>query len=176
MYALTPRFTPSAAGTYHWIASYTGVSNNSTFPTACGAGGETLTVSAASPTMTTSASPPTVSLPSPPPVFDDATLSGATSSAGGSITFTLYSGACPGSLVFTSSQVSVSGNGMYASTPGFTPSAAGTYHWIASYTGDSNNSPFTTACGADGETLTVNAASPTMTTSASPPTVSLPSP
>src|SRR2546426_1094470 len=147
MYSSTSGVTPSAAGPYHWIASYTGDSNNSPFTTACGADGETLSVNGAGPTMTHSASPPTVSLPSPPPVFDDATLSGATSSAGGSITFTLYSGACPGSLVFTSSQVSVSGNGMYASTPGFTPSAAGTYHWIASYTGDSNNSPFTTACG-----------------------------
>jgi hypothetical protein len=34
---------------------------------------------------------------------------------------------------------------------GFTPSAAGTYHWIAAYSGDSNNGSVATACLAAGQ-------------------------
>jgi acetaldehyde dehydrogenase (acetylating) len=36
------------------------------------------------------------------------------------------------------------------------PSQAGTYDWVASYDGDSNNNGFTTSCGATNEEVTVN--------------------
>src|SRR3989442_6332829 len=45
---------------------------------------------------------------------------------------------------------------------------AGTYRWIASYTGDANNNSFTTACNAANEASEVIKASPTVTTSATP--------
>src|SRR5207237_3011504 len=43
---------------------------------------------------------------------------------------------------------------------------AGAYRWTAAYSGDANNNPVSTACNDTGETSTVGAASPTMTTSA----------
>jgi hypothetical protein len=88
------------------------------------------------PTITTNASPDT-SLGSS--ISDTATLTGAASNAAGSITFEAFGpddANCSGAVAFTSTKT-VSGNGSYTSDP-FTPTAAGTYRWIASYSGDAN--------------------------------------
>src|SRR2546425_933103 len=45
---------------------------------------------------------------------------------------------------------------------------AGTYRWIASYTGDGNNNGFTTACNAPNEASESNKATPTLQTRATP--------
>jgi hypothetical protein len=60
--------------------------------------------------------------------------------AGGSITFQLYgpSDSGCGPLVFTSSTFAVSGDNTYGPAS-FTPTAIGTYHWVASYTGNPPN-------------------------------------
>ena len=60
--------------------------------------------------------------------------------AGGTITFKLYgpSDSGCGALVFTSSPVTVSGNGTYGPVS-FTPTAAGNYHWVAVYSGNLPN-------------------------------------
>src|SRR5205814_974557 len=85
-----------------------------------------------------------------------ATLSGGHSPTG-TITFDLYgpsaSPDCSGAAVFTST-VPVSGNGDYNSGP-FTPTTAGSYYWVASYSGDVNNQPSTGTCGDQGETSTL---------------------
>jgi hypothetical protein len=39
----------------------------------------------------------------------------------------------------------------------FTPAAAGTYRWIASYSGDANNAPTTAPCNAPTENVVVSA-------------------
>ena len=90
---------------------------------------------------------------------DTATLSGA-SSPTGSIVFNLYGPndpTCTKAPRFTSSPVTVSGNGSYNS-PLFTPTSSdvGTYSWVAEYSGDTNNAPLTTACGDPNETVTIN--------------------
>src|SRR2546425_10026397 len=61
----------------------------------------------------------------------------------------------------------VSGDGTYPSSA-VPVVLAGTYRWIASYTGDGNNNGFTTACNAPNEASEVSKASPTVTTSATP--------
>jgi predicted outer membrane repeat protein len=90
-------------------------------------------------------------------VSDSATLSGG-SNPTGSITFKLYgpsaTPACT-DLVFTSSPVTVSGNGTYGPVS-FSPTAVGTYYWVASYSGDGNNNPVSGTCGDAGETSTVS--------------------
>src|SRR3989441_12403791 len=55
----------------------------------------------------------------------------------------------------------VSGDGTYPSSA-VPVVLAGTYRWIASYSGDVNNNGFTTACNDAGETSTVTKASPTV--------------
>ena len=56
---------------------------------------------------------------------------------GGSITFTLYGPDNCSTVAFTSNPVPVSGDGTYGPVS-FTPTATDTYHWAASYTGDSS--------------------------------------
>ena len=61
----------------------------------------------------------------------------------------------------------VSGDGTYNPSSGFTPSDAGDYWWYASYNGDSDNTPAASTCGASmAETLVAPSPIPT------PPTVS----
>jgi hypothetical protein len=169
-------WTPGAAGTYHWIASYAGDANNTGFTTTCGASNEQIVVGKAAPTITTQASPTTgtagVAIA---PVKDTATFAGTTSVAPtGSVSFTLYSNS-----TCTTAVAGVSGTGAISTTTGvstasfsvnWTPASAGTYHWIASYAGDANNTGFTTTCGASNEQVVVGKAAPTITTQASPTT------
>jgi PKD repeat protein len=168
-------FTATAAGTYQWIAAYSGDSSNNPFTPACVTTGETLTVALASPTATTLASPANLVLgTSPGTATDTATLSGGFNPTG-TISFRLYvndSTCAPANLVFTSSAITVSGNAAYTSNA-FTPSDIGTYYWVTSYSGDTNNNPFTGACAASGETLSVTKGGPGLTTLVSPTPVTL---
>src|SRR5438876_825977 len=99
-------------------------------------------------------------------IQDTATLSNGTSPTG-TISFSIYGpndATCTGTATSAGS-ATVSGNGSYSSSA-VTENVAGTYRWIASYSGDANNNGFTTQCNEAGETRTVNKASPSMTTSA----------
>ena len=105
---------------------------------------------------------PTLSRPVPlpdvtlgAPISDTKTLSGGTNPTG-TITFNLYGpddATCTGAVIFTST-VAVSGNGNYVSGS-FTPTAAGTYRWIATYSGDTFNAPSATACNDPNESVVV---------------------
>lgn len=87
---------------------------------------------------------------------DDLTLSGATATAGGTVTFNLYSpsdATCAGTPALTQT-VSVSGSGTYSTTnTTFVASAAGTWRWASSYTGDANNNGATSSCGTEQFTI-----------------------
>ena len=88
---------------------------------------------------------------------DQATLSGGVNPTG-SITFRLYGPndtSCTGAPVFTSNAIAVNGNGTYASAPGYTSTAVGTYRWIASYSGDANNVAIPGACNGANESVTI---------------------
>jgi hypothetical protein len=100
-------------------------------------------------------------------ISDTATLSGATNTAGGTITFKLYgpsaTPSCTGDPAFTST-VNVRGNGKYTSKS-FTPDATGNFYWVAAYSGDTHNVAASGACGATGETSKLKPApSPTSAT------------
>ena len=111
--------------------------------------------------LTTSA---TASVTIGSPISDTATLSGASSNAGGTITFHLWSDATCTTEVSTGlSPVTVNGNGSYNSG-NFTPTAVGTYYWTAVYSGDSNNSGSSTSCGDAGESSVVNKAPSSIST------------
>ncbi|HET7471878.1 MAG TPA: hypothetical protein VFJ71_02025 [Candidatus Limnocylindrales bacterium] len=102
-------------------------------------------------------------------ISDSATLAGATSDAGGHITFRAYGPAdtdCTGTPAFTSASFPVSGNGTYGPAS-FTPATAGVYRWIASYSGDAKNEPSIGQCNDAGENDTVNKVTPSIATDAS---------
>jgi hypothetical protein len=87
------------------------------------------------------------------PLTDSATLAGGFNPTG-TIAFTLVG---PGGGVVETEVVTVSGNGTYSTPHGFVPTAAagaGTYHWVAAYSGDANNNPVTSPLGSEPETVT----------------------
>jgi hypothetical protein len=157
---------PASAGTYRWVATYSGDEHNDgAGPTACGEGSETVSVTKAQPAIDTQASR---SVAIGGEVNDTAHLSGG-SSPRGAIIFRLYGpgdDTCSRSPAFSARQLIV-GNGAHPS-PTFTPDTAGTYRWTASYSGDRNNRSAATKCGDAGETVIVGRAAPALSTSASP--------
>jgi uncharacterized repeat protein (TIGR01451 family) len=166
-------YTPTSAGTYRWVASYSGDDKNKSVSGACNDANESSVVLKTSPTITTDADDE-AKLPKDNTIDDKATLTGVTSNAGGTITFKLFgpdtgTPTCTdgpgGNLVFTSSAVTVNGPGTYGPVS-TTVDKAGTYYWIAYYSGDANNSPVAGECGDPDETSEVDKASPTIVTSA----------
>src|SRR5262249_19343717 len=111
----------------------------------------------ASPKVTTTASGPvTVGAT----IHDTAHLSGGVNPTG-TISFQVFA---PGDANCTTPiavppDATVNGNGDYTSGD-FTTTATGTYRWIASYSGDANNNPFSTKCNDAGESSTVTPAGP----------------
>ncbi|MCA1683892.1 MAG: hypothetical protein LC708_02005, partial [Actinobacteria bacterium] len=176
----SPPVTIDTPGTYYWIASYGGNANNLPAATDCAEVGEISIVEQARPEIVTVATGP-VTLTRP--ISDTATISGLVNpvlppAAGvGTITFTLFgpgNPTCTGPPIFTSTVPATTGNGSYTSGS-FTPTASGTYEWIASYSGDVNNEAVATACGDPNEQSVVTVLPTIMVEkSAAPP--SLPEP
>ena len=127
----------------------------------------TTTVVAAAPSLTTAASAAIVFGGT---ISDTATLSGGFS-ATGTITFYAFGPDdtnCMAPAAFVSG-TSVSGDNQYGSGP-FQPLAAGTYRFVASYSGDDNNKAVATACSDPNESVVVSKANTgtTVTSSANP--------
>jgi hypothetical protein len=137
--------TFNTAGDYYWQAVYSGDANNNGATSLCTS--EHLVVAKQNTAMTTAQN----LIPN-----DDANLSGATSTAGGTITFELFSPAdaiCSGTPAYTQT-VNVSGPGTYSTTnTTFIASTEGTWRWKVSYSGDANNEGSTSACGVEQFTI-----------------------
>ena len=92
-------------------------------------------------------------------IHDTATLSGGVAPTG-TITFQLFGpndATCTAAPAFTTT-LTVAGNGNYVSAD-FAPTSAGTYRWIATYSGDAANAASATACNDANESVTVSAGS-----------------
>jgi uncharacterized repeat protein (TIGR01451 family) len=148
--ATSAGYSPQAPGTYEWVATYNGDGANNTASSNCG--DEAVTVGKASVSLSTSASSGgTLGVQ----VSDTATIAGGYQ-PGGSLTFALFGPSdmsCTSTPVF-SSTVTVGGDGSYPSGS-FQPAATGTYHWVASYSGDANNSGAAGTCGTSSENVTI---------------------
>ena len=168
-------FTPTAAGTYRWIASYTGdLPNTLAVAGACNAANEASLINPRQPAIVTDATG-AAGVPLGTAISDSATLSNTApkpdgSPAGGTITFRVYGpndATCTGTPAFTSAAVPVSGNGTYSSGT-FTPTAAGTYRWIASYSGDLPNTlAVAGSCNDANEASVIISLNPTIATAQS---------
>jgi hypothetical protein len=98
----------------------------------------------------------------------NATLTGGASPTG-TVTFNLYGPGDPSCLAtplatFVEAVSIVNGNG-FAGSGSFQPATAGTYSWVAAYSGDSGNAAVTSVCGAPGSTNVVTGP-PAVTTGA----------
>jgi len=154
-------FTPATAGTYHWIASYSGDAKNRAVAGSCGDSGENDVVSKVDPSISTNASGDVTIGAS---ISDTATVSGGLNPSG-NVTFKLYgpNDATCATVIFTSANRPLSGGSATSWT--FAPAAVGTYRWIATYNGDANNNSVSGTCTDANESVVVNKIQPAITTS-----------
>jgi uncharacterized repeat protein (TIGR01451 family) len=156
---ISPSITVTAAGTYHWVASFSSddPEKNADTTTDCGAPNENPVVNARETSLTTDAGGPFVLGANGTVALNDtATLSGGTSGAGGTITFMLFSDAACANQVGSDVTVGVDGaDGQNYPSPSITVNAPGTYYWVAIYGGDTNNAASSTVCGDENETPVV---------------------
>src|SRR5947209_2400647 len=143
-YTTPAGFAIQNAGTYYWVASFSGDANNKSFTSACN--DEPVVVAKNQPSISTTQQPASGAIGDT--YKDKATLSGGINYAGtGAINFKLYSAAdCGGSVLDNENVNSISANGDYTTPNGFAIQNAGTYYWVASFNGDANNKSFTSGC------------------------------
>jgi len=177
---VSPTAYVTSAGRYCWRAVYDdGNANNGIGGSTDSSTGECFTVNPVTPTLSTTAGAGgnlggTVS--------DSATLGGtatqpadpvinltgtAGAAAGGTITFKLYGPNNCTTLAYTSPTVAVTGNNTYGTpAPQFQPTLAGTYHWVAEYSGNLPNTNARThnsGCTETSEDVTMTSVPSTLT-------------
>ncbi|MGO9900600.1 MAG: hypothetical protein ACLP0J_13100 [Solirubrobacteraceae bacterium] len=159
--------TFSTPGTYYWQASYSGDSANQKFVSICGSEAETVTAVAPSPKSThirTRLSGSgifpggnrwwlgdVITVFAGASVTDSATLHGANvANAGGTVTYTVYSGSEPAKahVVASGGTVTVAHGVVPKSNP-VKLTNPGIYFWQASYFGDPSNNPSTSRYGSE---------------------------
>ncbi len=157
--------TGTVTGTYQWDASYSGGSNNNA-ASDNNAEDEQIVVSPASPSVTTTPSATSVTLGTSSVTLNDmADLTGGYYPTG-TITFTLYLG----STLVNTETATVNGDGSYTTPTGYTlpttGTVTGTYQWDATFTSGNGNNLTARDINDSKEEVTVNPASPTITTTA----------
>lgn len=166
-------------GKYCWRAEYTpdAASSGVYLPTKhTNATTECFTVAHGSPTLTTQIavtgdSPPALGLTT---LGDTATLHDFVGTPDGAVTFNLYgpfadgvTPTCGGTPVFSTTGA-VNGSGVATTSSTYTPTAAGTYVWRASWPGNALNDAATDACNEASEKTTVIGATIDVSKSAVP--------
>jgi hypothetical protein len=135
-------FPTAAVGTYRWVALYNGDSNNNAISSGCA--DEPVDIVKATPRVDTAHS---AGGRVGRAIFDRATVSGGFRPTG-TVTFELFGPrdpTCTGAAVF-SSRHTLPAHGRVVESTTFTPARAGTYHWVAAYSGDASNHSARSAC------------------------------
>jgi uncharacterized repeat protein (TIGR01451 family) len=161
-------FSTASTGSFEWQVVYSGDDKNEGVTTACGS--ESFTIDKQQPTATTTmrngaddsvlADGGTIAIGDS--VYDTATLANATSDAGGTVTYSLYSGMDCTNPIATFGPYEVIDGEAPAASPPYVFTQPGTYNWQVSYSGDDRNEAVTSTCGT--ETMNVAKNSPEITT------------
>ena len=164
--------TFNSVGTFYWQAVYSGDANNNGASSPCTAtNNEQLTVTKASPTISTTLSAATITVGGT--AHDTSNLTGDVADTGaGTVAYSYYTNntCTTGQVAVNTVTVPTSGNVPNSNTVTF--NSAGTFYWQAVYSGDTNNNGASSPCTAtNNEQLTVNKASPTITTALSSGTI-----
>jgi hypothetical protein len=135
-------FNNVGTGSVSFTAVYSGDRNNKAATSGCEG---PVTISQATPSLITSLS--TFSTTAGGSVTDTATLLGATSTASGTVTYSLFHGSAGTACLTTAfqTQTVIVTSGAVPSVS-FTLSTAGSYSIQASYSGDANNASATSSC------------------------------
>ena len=157
--ATSADFTPTAPGTYRWIAAYSGDANYPAVTSACNDANETSVVNQGVATVVTQATP-NVTIGSP--ISDVATVTGGPAPAPrppARSTSPSSAPTTPPAPAPPSSPAPTAAAGRRPAADGhlgpFTPTAPGTYRWIAAYSGDANYPAVTSVCNDANETSVV---------------------
>src|SRR5205807_992919 len=139
-YATPHGASPTQAGTYYWVATYSGEANNKEADHACA--DEPANIGAASPSIETEQDPASGTVGST--FKDTAKLSGLFGAhAGGTVSFYLFNNkpcdATEGCLITSGGPGSVHFTYTTPIPSGASPTQAGTYYWVATYSGEANN-------------------------------------
>ena len=160
-YPTSHGFVANTAGTWQWWAEYSGDSNNNAKHTQVGAEPVAIASEPVTPTIRTTQVPATAVVGD---VLKDTATLGGTVDATGHITFELFD---PNGHSAYHVTVDVTKYHTEYTTPdGFIAYGPGTWYWVASYSGDENNNGVTS--GTHEEPVTVEKATPTITTSQDP--------
>jgi Bacterial Ig-like domain (group 3) len=151
-YTPSAGYTPTSTGTYWWYSSYAGDTNNAASNSGCGSSMQSTVVTLPQTTLALTAPGSAMVNATIAASSVDATLSGATSTAGGTVTITVFGPQATAPTTCTSggtvvSTSTVSGNGAYNPASGETVPAVGDYWLYASYSGDANNGASNSGCG-----------------------------
>ena len=162
--ATSSGYATTAIGTFYWVATYNGDTNNSTAssPTA----DEPVTVTKATVSISTTQQPASSAVGSS--IADKATVSGGYQPTG-TVTFKLHDNANgTGAALFTDTESLSNGS---ATSAGYPTSATGTYYWVATYNGNADNSA--ASSGTADEPVTVATAKPSISTTQQPATAAV---
>ena len=138
----------SSPGSYYWQVVYSGDVNNSPATSTCGS--EIVTVGQFAPILTTRLSVESTSTSTP--VHDTAKLSGVSSDASGTVTYSVFTNSSCTSGMMSAGVKNVV-NGVVPNSDALTFATPGTYYWQAVYSGDTKNAAATSRCTS--EVLTV---------------------
>jgi hypothetical protein len=150
-------FTPTTAGNYSFQAVYSGDANNNGNTSVCST--EQLLVKT-NPSITTTLSSSSVDVGST--VHDSSALSGTTSDATGTVTYTVYTNNTCSANPRDAGTKALNADGSVPDSNGLAFNTTGTFYWQAVYSGDTKNNGATSACTS--ETLIVNPKQPTAST------------
>jgi uncharacterized repeat protein (TIGR01451 family) len=128
----------NSAGTFYWKAFFTGTGLNNDSHSGC----EVLQIPN-SPTIATTLSDTEIRVGGT--VHDSSSLSGATSGAGGTVTYTVYTDSQCTQGARDAGTVTVT-NGNVPDSNGLQFNSGGTFYWQAVYSGDNNNKGASSAC------------------------------
>jgi hypothetical protein len=133
--------TFNTVGTFYWQAVYSGDVNNAPSTSVCTS--EVLVVNKANPSIATLLSASSITVGDS--AHDSATLTGATSNAGGTVTYTVYTNnTCTAGARDAGTKTVAGGVVPDSNTLQF--DSAGTFYWQAVYSGDGNNNGATSDC------------------------------
>src|SRR2546430_1589132 len=146
-YATPHGASPTQAGTYYWVATYSGEANNKEAVSGC----------ADEPVKIEHTTPPhapaqhACSLTLGDSFKDTAKLSGVSGAhPGRTVSFNLFFNDTATTEIYTLTLHDAlpifDGNGEYATPHGASPTQAGTYYWVATYSGEANNKEAVSGC------------------------------
>ncbi len=150
--ATSKGYVATSGGTFYWDTTYNGDTNNNSVSAVPQ---EQVTISATPTITTTQESGGVVDVTD---IADEASVTGGDNPTG-TVTFDLYdNSSATGTPLFMDTEPLTGG---IALSRNYTPNTAGTFYWVATYNGDTNNSPVTSTD--NGEPVTITPASPGIT-------------